>query len=53
MINLKDDEYKREKIFSDIDEDEMFRQESMMFENLNGTSTQKQNHEQSSQFWMD
>lgn len=51
--NLKDDEYKREKIFSDIDEDEMFRQESMMFENLNGTSTQKQNHEQSSQFWMD
>ncbi|KAL6930576.1 hypothetical protein ACO0R3_003696 [Hanseniaspora guilliermondii] len=52
--NLKDDDYKKEKIFSDIDEDELFRQESMMFENLNGTSTQKQqNHDQTSQFWMD
>lgn len=51
--NLKEDDYKSKKIFSDIDEDEMFRQESMMFENLNGNSTQKQKDEQSSQFWMD
>jgi len=32
----------------------MFRQESMMFENLNGTSTQqKSENDQSNHYWMD
>ncbi|KAF0276067.1 hypothetical protein FOG50_03078 [Hanseniaspora uvarum] len=52
--NLKDDEFKTNNIFSDLDEDEMFRQESMMFENLNGTSTQqKSENDQSNHYWMD
>lgn len=52
LSNLKE-EPKKETIFSDIDEDEMFRQESMMFENLNGTSTQQKPEHDHNQYWMD
>ena len=52
LSTLKE-EPKKESIFSDIDEDEMFRQESMMFENLNGTSTQKKSEHDHNQYWMD